>query len=192
MCEYHSKNEADAKLTLDHCAQAIAIEKRAVAIEPDNVKNVTALANRHGWMSSVLTQQKQFDAAIEQRKLEQVLISQLAAADPDNGELQMRKTWPQIGIAEIHLRKKAGEAAVPHLQIALTDLAKEAAKYPENQHITAVQIRAHILMAQAKQQAGRGDWARHNDAARQLYTSARRKGSGPIERMKEAIKNLPT
>ncbi len=184
MCELFVAQERDIQSAISLCEESIEFEKQAVKKDPDNIVNSMALANRHGWLADVFLRDKQYGAAFAQRNEEEAIISKLLLERPDDARLLLRKTWPQIGKAEIESARKKAPDAISILERTVMDLQKLAKKMPENQHIIAMQIRVQMLLANIKRTAFVSGWQSHQQTAQKLYETAAAGEKGePVRRM---------
>ena len=187
LCEYNVSNER-LKVAIKHCEQAIAFEKRAVKLEPSNVANNLALANRYGWMGDVLVHAKRFDDALGQREEEKQIIAGLLKADPENGQLLLRRAAPDIGKGHIESARGRPSKAISHLTGVSKKLEALAVKFSSNQHIVATQIRTQMLLARTKRKAGIRGWREHRQSAQALFESAQKGATGEtVRRMKSLL-----
>ncbi len=188
MCELSVAQEHDKESAISLCAKSIEYEKQAVEKDPNNIVNSMALANRHGWMADVLFRNKQYDAAYAHRNEEEVIISKLLIERPDDARLLFRKTWPQIGKAEIENARAKTQNAIIILEKVVEDLEELVKKMPENQHIIAIQIRTEMLLANIKRKTSINRWQSHQKTAESLYKTAATGDKGdPVRRMKNLV-----
>ena len=185
MCELLSRSAATLKVAIDHCRKAIEFERQAVAKEPSNDDNVMALANRYGWLADVLIRTKQFDDALSMRRIERDLVDGLAERAPDNAELRLRQTWPRLGMGEIEIRRERFDKSFALLQEARVELEELSREDPGNREVSAILIRALMLIAEARRGGRHDDWRAYADQARKIYAAASEGTDGePVRRVR--------
>lgn len=188
MCELLARSAATLEVGIDHCRKAIRFEQQAVAREPDNGGNVMALANRYGWLADSLIRIGEFDEALGLRRTEKALVDGLAAREPDNAELRLRRTWPLIGMGEIEIRRGRLGASLVFLGEALARLDALARDEPDNRHVSAMLIRTLMLTAEARRSGHHDDWRNFAARARKIYAEASSGAAGePVRKMRDLL-----
>ena len=172
MCELLMNKQRDVAGGLEHCRQSIAFEREALKLEPSNVTNGMALANRLGWMADALVSAGDLDEAIRYRETEQKQIDALLTRDPRNIELRVRQTWPQIGIGKIAESRGETERAAAILKRALARLDVIARDFPDDFLTLEYRIRTNIIIARNYRTAAHSEWKQYRDNAASLVANA--------------------
>ncbi len=183
LCELSMNKRRDVARGLQHCRQSIAFEREALKLEPGNVTNGMALANRLGWMADALVSAGDLEEAIQYRKAEQKQIDALIARDPRNVELRVRQTWPQIGIGKIAESRGETDKAAAILKRALAQLDAVARDFPDDFLTLEYRIRTNIIIARNYRAAARSEWKQYRDNAAALVASARNLDEDGLPRM---------
>lgn len=183
LCELSMNKRRDVARGLQHCRQSIAFERQALKLEPGNVTNGMALANRLGWMADALIGAGDLEEAIQYRKAEQKQIDALIARDPRNVELRVRQTWPQIGIGKIAESRGETDKAAAILKRALAQLDAVARDFPDDFLTLEYRIRTNIIIARNYRAAARSEWKKYRDNAAALVASTRNLDEDGLPRM---------
>lgn len=183
MCELLMNKQRDVASGLEHCRKSIAFEREALKLDPANVTNGMALANRLGWMADALVSAGDLDQAILYREAEQRQIDALLARDPRNVELRVRQTWPQIGIGKIAESRGETDKAAATLKRALAQLEGIAVDFPDDFLTLEYRIRTNIIIARNYRAAGRSEWKVYRDKAAVLIANANNVEEDGLPRM---------
>jgi tetratricopeptide (TPR) repeat protein len=183
MCEILMNKQRDVDRGLKHCRLSIAFEREALRLEPGNVTNGMALANRLGWMADALVGIDDLDKAIEYRQVEQRQIDALLARNPRNVELRVRQTWPQIGIGKIAESRGETDKAAATLKRALSRLDAIAIDFPDDFLTLEYRIRTNIIIARNYRTAARAEWKVYRDKAAMLIADAKNANEDGLPRM---------
>lgn len=177
---------------LEFCEQSIGFMERAVEASGRDPEAVINLANRHGWLADTLMQSGDFDAALAEREIEQAGLEELLDAKPKNARYRLRRTWAIIGKADIALSRDAAGDVPDILKDALSELARLNMADTANAEVAIVRLRAILLNAAAKREAGL-DWRSDLQTARQLIEQYSESSFGPEMRsMIEGFENGET
>lgn len=183
MCELLMNKQRDVVGGLAHCRQSIAFEREALKLDPTNLTNGMALANRLGWMADALVSSGDLDQAILYREAEQRQIDALLARDPRNVELRVRQTWPQIGIGKIAESRGETDKAAATLKRALARLDAIAVDFPDDFLTLEYRIRTNIIIARNYRIAARGEWKTYRNNAAALIADAKNANEDGLPRM---------
>ena len=183
MCEFLMNGDRDVKGGIEHCREAIAQMRRAVAMDADNAVILKALSNRYGWLSDALVRTQGFGEAVELRKAEQQIVDRLVATDPRNVEYQVIQTWPQIGLGKIAEAQGQTDTATYHFDLARRQLERLTVAFPEDFSVLEYRIRTNILTARALRSAGRTGWRRYRDEAAALIGNTKTSNREGLPRM---------
>lgn len=111
LCDLDLSDRHDLAAAARHCLAGVAYVRAALARSPGDRKLMQDLANRYGWLSRVQVAQKRYADAIASRRSEMAILDRLLAADPENAEYGLRRSWPDVGIARILIETgRPGEA----------------------------------------------------------------------------------
>jgi hypothetical protein len=111
LCDLDLSDRHDLAAAARHCLAGVAYVRTALARNPGDRKLMQDLANRYGWLSRVQVAQKRYADAIASRRSEMAILDRLLAADPENAEYGLRRSWPDVGIARILIETgRPGEA----------------------------------------------------------------------------------
>jgi len=173
MCELLMNKRRNVGGGLQHCRQSIAFEREALKLDPDNMTNGMALANRLGWMADALVSAGDLDQAIRYREAEQNVVDRLSSKDPLNAELRLRQTWPQIGIGKIEADRGNLNRASSILRTVLGNTELLMQEFPDDLLMREAQVRINLLLAKTERAAGRHNWTVRREHAVALVDQTR-------------------
>jgi tetratricopeptide (TPR) repeat protein len=154
LCELNARDSYDLGAAETQCRNAIRFAEKAVHKAGGEAKFVVALANRIGWLAGVQLMRGKSRAAIESRESEAVLLDRLLALDPRNVEYGMRRTWPDIGIANVWLAlgrpAKAAEVLAASIERHRAIFGKDSA----DEHVVETEFRLQLFLAKARRRMG--------------------------------------
>jgi len=191
LCELSLSGEYDLKAAESECAASIHFEQEALAKQESIVAHIPAalsaterdtlnttlesLANRHGWLARVQIASGDGRAALKSREIEASLLDALLADQPWNLEYALRRTWPDIGIADAWILLGSPKKAALKLRECLDRRRAVFDRNSEDERVTETQFRLQLFLAKALRLAGRGysaDLAQANQLESKLASSS--------------------
>ncbi|MFL6845965.1 MAG: TIR domain-containing protein [Allosphingosinicella sp.] len=152
LCDLNRQDGYDLKSAERQCAAAIGFEQQALA---KSSELLVALANRHGAMALLYFRLKRYEDSLASCRAEAALLDPLIAIDPGNVEYALRRSWADIGMANVWLT--TGQPARA-LTILRDDLARHPATFArrsDDGRVIETRLRAHLFMARALRDLGR-------------------------------------
>ncbi|MGB9991843.1 nSTAND1 domain-containing NTPase [Massilia sp. SM-13] len=116
-----------------HQAASLAQRRRALAQDPDNRKLKGDLANNLSWLAETRKTLGQFDAAMALFREEEILLSGILQAAPEESMWAARLAYSVYHQGELLLREKKMKEAGERLNEAARVMARISARDPSNQ-----------------------------------------------------------
>jgi hypothetical protein len=101
LCDLELNGKKDPHAAARHCEAAVAHFAAARTAAPADLKVKRDLANRLGWLARVQLAQRLHGAAMASRRDEAAILDDLLRNDADNAEYRTRRSWSDIGMAQI-------------------------------------------------------------------------------------------
>jgi MTH538 TIR-like domain (DUF1863) len=149
LCDLYLYGNFDVAKAAAFCRQSIAHERLALKAAPGNREISTALANRFGWLAESYVAEKKFDAAQAARLEERRIVDGLLSSDPTNFELRFRKTWPELGLAEILVQRGEQRLGAIAYEKVAQDISALDRLAPGNVQVTRSLAKAWFYKAKA-------------------------------------------
>jgi hypothetical protein len=101
LCDLELNGTKNLPAAARHCEAATRHFVAARRAAPGDPKVKQDLANRLGWLARVQLAQRRYDAAMASRRAEAAILEELLRSDKDNAEYRTRRSWSDIGMAQI-------------------------------------------------------------------------------------------
>ncbi|MEA3011412.1 MAG: hypothetical protein QOJ91_3104 [Sphingomonadales bacterium] len=163
LCDLNREDGYDLKSAERQCAAAIAFEQQALA---KSSELLLALANRHGAMSLLYFRLKRYEDSLASCRSEAALLDPLIAIDPGNVEYALRRSWADIGMANVWLTTGRPALALALLRDNLARGPKAFDQRSDDGRVIETRLRVHLFIARALRDLGRPYSAELAEAAR--------------------------
>ncbi|MEA3033552.1 MAG: hypothetical protein QOH86_1568, partial [Sphingomonadales bacterium] len=164
LCDLNRQDDFNLKAAQSQCAASIRVEQAALV---KSAEASTALANRYGAMALVQVELKRYDEALESRRREAALLDPLLAADPGNVEYGLRRSWSDIGTANVHILSGHAAEAVAVLRETLSRQRFTFPARSDDARLVETRLRTHLFLARALRDLRRDYSAELAEARRQ-------------------------
>lgn len=146
LCDLNREDGFDLKTAEAQCEASIRFEEAALA---KSSEKLTALANRYGAMALTKVARKQYDEALESRRKEAALLDALLTADPGNVEYALRRSWSDIGMANVWIETHRPADAVAILGQCLERQRRTFPARSDDARLVETRLRTHLFLARA-------------------------------------------
>lgn len=194
LCDLLVTDRYDLVAAARHCTASIEYEAAALAKAPTDRKIMESLANRHGWMSEVHGALGKRDAEWTAREQEAELMDRLLALDPMNFEYALRRTWPDVGMADVLIDRQDYARARRLLARAEARLDKAAGPSPDSGDYWSQKLRIAYRQAQIARKLAPASAVAERMRVQNLAAAVKArysKGSIIPKELFEAIEQLP-
>jgi tetratricopeptide (TPR) repeat protein len=164
LCDLNRTEDFDLKAAQSQCEASIRFEQAAFV---QSTETTMALANRYGAMALIQVELKRYDKALESRRREASLLDPLVAADPRNVEYALRRSWSDIGTANVHILSGHPADAVAVLREALSRQRSTFPARSDDARVVETRLRTHLFLARALRDLRRDYSAELAEARRQ-------------------------
>jgi hypothetical protein len=155
LCELALTDHYDLKAAEKRCATSIRYEQEALTKAPGDRGIIQSLANRHGYMAELCFALKRYGEALASRRAEAALMDRLLQLDSGNFEYALRRSWSDIGAANIWIADKAPDRAVAVLGASLARHRKLFSANSTDERVAETRLRTHLFLACALRDLGR-------------------------------------
>lgn len=152
LCDLNFSESHDLAAADRFCRSGIVHMRSALSNSPGDPKIRQDLANRLGWLARVQLAQDRPEAALASHRYSIEILDDLLRDDPQNAEYALRRSWPDIGIAQILIRtKRPVEAAA--LLAARWDSLKPGMTADKSNQYWESGLRVVLFLAKAQRLA---------------------------------------
>jgi hypothetical protein len=152
LCDLNREDGFDLEAAEGQCKASIRFEQAALAKSPEVM---LALANRHGAMALTLLALKRHEDALESRRREAALLDPLLTADPRNVEYALRRSWSDIGSADIRIKSGQPALAIAVLRQSLERQRAVFSSTSDDGRVVETRLRTYLHLARALRDSGR-------------------------------------
>ncbi|HEU0098878.1 MAG TPA: toll/interleukin-1 receptor domain-containing protein [Allosphingosinicella sp.] len=146
LCDLNREDGFDLKAAESQCVASIEFEEAALAKSPELL---VALANRHGAMALTQVALERYDDALASRRREAALLDPLIAIDPGNVEYALRRSWSDIGVANVRIVTRRPAEAVAVLRQCLERQRGVFSLRSDDGRIVETKLRTLLYLAKA-------------------------------------------
>jgi tetratricopeptide (TPR) repeat protein len=151
LCDLNREDGFDLKAAEGQCRASIRFEQLALV---KSTEVMLALANRHGAMALTLLALKRHEEALESRRREAALLDPLVTADPRNAEYALRRSWSDIGSADIRIKSGQPALAIPILRQSLERQRTVSLSTSDDGRVVETRLRTWLHLARALRDSG--------------------------------------
>ncbi|HYJ83895.1 MAG TPA: toll/interleukin-1 receptor domain-containing protein [Allosphingosinicella sp.] len=151
LCDLNREDAYDLKSAQAQCEAAVRFEQAALAKSPELMK---ALANRYGAMALTQVALKRYDDALASHRREAALLDPLIEVDPDNVEYALRRSWPDIGMANVSILTGRPAEAVSILRRSLERQRSVFSRRSDDGRVVETKLRTVLYLVKALRHLG--------------------------------------
>lgn len=164
LCDLNREDGFDLKSAERQCSASLRFEQAALA---KSSEILLALSNRYGATANTQVALKRYDDAVVSRRQEAQLLDALLGADPGNVEYALRRTWSDIGMANVWIETHRPADAVAILGQSLERQRRIFPARSDDSRLVETRFRTHLFLARALHDLRRDYSAELAEARRQ-------------------------
>jgi hypothetical protein len=172
LCDLNLEDDFDVKAAAAQCAASVRFEQAALRKSPDDREVVAALANRHGYLAEIYFALRRYDDSLASCRAEAALLDRLLALDPRNFEYALRRSWADIGMANVWVATAEPARAVATMKQSLARHPTVFNGVSKEERVIETRLRAHLFLARALRDLGQDYGSELAEAERQASRMA--------------------
>lgn len=164
LCDLNRQDQFNLKAAEAQCNAAVDFEQAALL---KSSELILALANRHGALALLYFRTERYAEAMISRRNEASLLDPLIAIAPDNIEYALRRSWADIGMANIWVTSHRPAEAVAVLRQSLARHRGIFDRESDDGRVIETRLRIYLFLARALRDLGQDHAAALSQADRQ-------------------------
>ncbi len=169
LCTFYLGEDRNLPRAEQHCLQAIAFLEKGREAAPSNKALAKTLANRQGWLAKLYSRSDRHQDALNLRRQEYALVTDLLGKDPQNRDLLMRQAWAIAGEAEqLSLLDRDAQARTAITRAEALGRALLATE-PGSIEFLSSQFRILVKATDISARAGDAGWRISADQAERVF-----------------------